>query len=536
VAYRGQLTVVEPDGSGMPPVGVSVEVADESVTLVPDSGSPITLEYLDLDDVWDEDYTLHLTDFAWRRYDLSMLGKAYGQVLADVRRLRNDKLQHDLLLTGVNLQDTFPQARYFPASGGEPVVCELRVFEDLMVVVPERGVMWGVPYSFVEEVRFDEDLYQTHVLVDDGAEHVFGMMGKRSQEFVKELKRNLDALAARTARTLGFLVPGLEPAVLSKVAARMRDGRAVQQRELDAVAPGVWPRLVDAVMGTPDLQSTYARLTSMCPPGWSALGVKAVLTTSDEGDAGPSGPWQGPDAATQRTGHLEHTRDSQAADRMESAGRSAGMQPGMGAMMAQMQEQMSGAASAAASEAARAAVAEAMAQMAPQQPAGGASGAAESGSGEDASDDSGDENVAGVTEDETGRDKTIMWFFTPLADGAKPLNAVAQEITSEKGHATYVFRLMPPEQFEAAKQAGDAALADAVTAAIARLNRALLTLNLRREPIYLTDDQIATGRWARYRAAVRKLDYLQWTRSAFLGRAIHNATWEQQLLDLAKHA
>jgi hypothetical protein len=95
---------------------------------------------------------------------------------------------------------------------------------------------------------------------------------------------------------------------------------------------------------------------------------------------------------------------------------------------------------------------------------------------------------------------------------------------------------MPPEEFEAARSAGDAALVDAVTAAIARLNRALLTLNFRREPIYLADDQIATGRYARYRAAVRKLDYLQWTRAAFLGRAIHNATWEQQLLDLAAKA
>ena len=92
MAYRGQLVVVERDGSAVPPVGVSVEVATESVTLIPDSGSPITLEYLDMDDVWDDDYTLHLTDFAARRYDLSMLGKAYGQVLADVRKLRNDKL------------------------------------------------------------------------------------------------------------------------------------------------------------------------------------------------------------------------------------------------------------------------------------------------------------------------------------------------------------------------------------------------------------------------------------------------------------
>jgi hypothetical protein len=144
--------------------------------------------------------------------------------------------------------------------------------------------------------------------------------------------------------------------------------------------------------------------------------------------------------------------------------------------------------------------------------------------------------VAGVSEGETGRDRTILWFFTPLAEGGEPRNAVAQEITSEKGHATYVFRLMAPEQFEAARAAGPEASAGAVAEAVARLNRALLTLNFRREPIYLTDDQIATGRYAKYRVALRKLDYLQWTRAAFLGRAVHNATWEQQVQDLLAKA
>ena len=530
MAYRGQLSVVV-DGVSGEAVPASVEVGEESVTIVPERGDPVTLEYLDVDDVWDDDYTLHLTDFAGRMYDLSMLGKAYGQVLADVRKLRNEKLQHDLLLTGINLQDTFP-ANHF--TGAEPVPCEIRVFEDLVVVVPERGVMWGLPYSFVEDVRFDEELYQVHVATDDGGSVVFGMMGKRSTEFVKGLRRNLDALAARTARTLGGLVPGLEPAVLSAVAARMRDGRAVQQREVDAVAPGVWPRLVDAVMGTPELRSTYDRLTSMCPPGWSALGVKAVLTESEDAGGGGSEPWEKASGGTSREGHLQHTRDVQAANRAESNGRSSGMPPGMGGMMAQMGDQMSGAASAAASEAAKAAVAEAMAQMQGGQAQPASAPAASDSGTEGAGTAEGDDAEAAAEEE--GRAQTVQWFFTPLADGGRPLNAVAQEVTSEKGHATYVFRLMPPSEFESARSAGDAALAGAVTAGVARLNRALLTLNFRREPIYLTDEQIATGRYARYRAAVRKLDYLQWTRQAFLGRAIHNTTWEQQLLDLASKA
>jgi hypothetical protein len=131
------------------------------------------------------------------------------------------------------------------------------------------------------------------------------------------------------------------------------------------------------------------------------------------------------------------------------------------------------------------------------------------------------------------RKTEILWYFVPLTDGGRPLNAVAQEVTSEKGKATYVFRLMEPERF--ASLSGRA-LEEAVGAAISRLNRALLALNFRREPIYLPEEQIAQGRYERYRVALRKLDYLRWAREAFLGRAIHNETWERQLLDAARRA
>jgi len=522
VAYRGELVVVEPGGSQGDAVPASIEVDDEAVTVVPERGDPHTLAFIDLDDVWDDDYTLRLTDFTGRRYDLSMLGKAYGQVLADVTRRRNDRLQHDLLLTGVNLRDTFP-GRVFPGGGEEPVPCEIRLFEDLMLVVPERGLMWGLPYSFVEGTRFDQELYQTHVLVDDGTEHVFGMLGKRSEEFPNELRRLLDALATRTARTLGLLVGGLEPAVLSRLAAAMRDGRAVQQRVVDAIAPGAWPRLEEAVVGTPELRQTYERMAAMCPPGWAALGVKAVLAESEAPGPDTDLPeYRTAAPATERQGHLQQTADSDAARRAErQAG--AGMPPGAASMLQQVQQQMGGAAS----EAARAAVAEAMAAM---------PGAAEPSGAAAVGDDQPVGGVEGIGEDESGRDRAILWFFTPFARDGRPANAVGQEITSEEGHATYVFRLMEPEDFAAAEGAGPEALAGAVAAAVARLNRALLTLNFRREPIYLSDEQVASGRYARYRAALRRLDYLQWTRRAFVGRAIHDATWERQLGDLIARA
>jgi hypothetical protein len=113
-----------------------------------------------------------------------------------------------------------------------------------------------------------------------------------------------------------------------------------------------------------------------------------------------------------------------------------------------------------------------------------------------------------------------------LSIDGRPANVVAQEVASEGGHATYLFRLMEQQRFDSLS--GEA-LADEVARGIASLNRALIQLNFRREPIYLSDEQIATGAFARYRVALRKLDYLRWARQAFLRRAIHNASWDAQV-------
>jgi hypothetical protein len=384
--------------------------------MVAEGGDPILLPYVDIEDLHDHDYTLTLTDHTGAAFELTMLGRAYGQVLAEVAKRRDELLERHLLLRGVDLQDTIPGKLF---GGREPDPVQVRLYRDLLVVIPERGTMFGIPFSFIDRVTWDEELYQLHVATDDGSEVVLGHLGRRSEELRDELGRLMDALARRTAQTLEALLPGTDPAMLGRLAAVMRDGRATQQREVDAIDPALWPALEGAVAGTEDLRRAYEHLKGLTPPGWAAFGVKAVLS--------------GPEEATEPPAEAE-----------------------------------------------------------PAPP----------------------EKV------------TDLWYFCPLSRDGGPANAVAHEVTSESGHATYVFRLMEADRFAALS--GEA-LAREVTRSIRRLNRALLQLNFRREPIYLPEEEIAAGPHARYRVALRKLDHLRWARESFLGRAIHNATWARQV-------
>jgi hypothetical protein len=126
----------------------------------------------------------------------------------------------------------------------------------------------------------------------------------------------------------------------------------------------------------------------------------------------------------------------------------------------------------------------------------------------------------------------LHWFFLPLAvkPGAKvPGNLVAWEATSRSGRATYFFRLVPPEQGAELQDAAKSAAL--VEAAIRQLNRAIVLLNFRREPIYLPDDSLQIQpRFHRYAIACRKLPELVRLRSSFLGRALHTSppAWQKQ--------
>jgi len=98
----------------------TLEPGDTALTILVTGGPPLELADTDIDDLFDDDYTLRLTDYTGRRYDLSMFGKAYGQIAADVAGRRRDRLQHDLLLTGIGKPEPFPGSVFGPTVGPRP--------------------------------------------------------------------------------------------------------------------------------------------------------------------------------------------------------------------------------------------------------------------------------------------------------------------------------------------------------------------------------------------------------------------------------
>jgi hypothetical protein len=97
--------------------------------------------------------------------------------------------------------------------------------------------------------------------------------------------------------------------------------------------------------------------------------------------------------------------------------------------------------------------------------------------------------------------------------------------------ATYLFHVMGQKEFS---QANDEELTRKLEDFIKGINRAMIDINFRREPIYLSDDQLDSTKYVQYRFAIQNIPSLRLLRNLFTARVIHSSPeqWKSDLSSL----
>lgn len=143
-----------------------------------------------------------------------------------------------------------------------------------------------------------------------------------------------------------------------------------------------------------------------------------------------------------------------------------------------------------------------------------------------------------------------LWFLIPIGNGdsteraaglsGRPAslvgNAIAMEAASLEGsgRATYFFRVVSRKDYQRLRMTED--LAREVNRTISTINRCMIEINFRREPIYLTDEQLNHPEFQRYRFSIARLPSLRSLRTLFIGRVIHSSPeqWKRDVMDLLR--
>lgn len=141
----------------------------------------------------------------------------------------------------------------------------------------------------------------------------------------------------------------------------------------------------------------------------------------------------------------------------------------------------------------------------------------------------------GLLGDLTGE---YIWFLIPIysVTRGEPGNAIAMEATAGEGggKATYFFRIVSRKDYPEFKEIEE--LHQEADNLIKRINRCMLDINFRREPIYLPDERLEEPPYLKYRFAVQRLPGLQTLRHLFIGRVIHASPeqWKEDVMNLLK--
>jgi len=97
--------------------------------------------------------------------------------------------------------------------------------------------------------------------------------------------------------------------------------------------------------------------------------------------------------------------------------------------------------------------------------------------------------------------------------------------------ATYFFRIMDRKEYSQAK---DEDLERELDRFTKNIERAMIDVNFRREPIFLSENQLASPKYVQYQFAIAKMPSLKILRSLFIGRVIHLSTeqWKTDVTSL----
>jgi hypothetical protein len=131
-----------------------------------------------------------------------------------------------------------------------------------------------------------------------------------------------------------------------------------------------------------------------------------------------------------------------------------------------------------------------------------------------------------------------LWFLVPIfsLDSTQPGNAIAMEASTNDGssRATYFFRITDLNTYLNFKSLEE--LQVAVDETLKMITRDLINVNFRREPIYLTSEQLNSTAYVGYLRTIAKVASLRELRRLFIGRVMHYTPeqWSGDVMQLLK--
>ncbi len=457
-----------------------IDFEKETLTVKPSSGDALDIPVNEIDNISGVDYKINLTLSSRETLILSELGYAYEDFLRVLTKLRADVAQKDMLMKESEKKGPVEAFFVYSAANGDIITkgdCRLALFETGLVVISESGTPMRFPYSDISQ--FSEDDFALLMQTEDGEKLRFSKMGRQFDPTKEAVSKILNELSVNTQNLLREMLPSADQMVVRKIAALMRDGKAARKGDIETISAKAWKDLENK-LAEAGMKNEYDFLKSLSNQEKVCIGIKRGLMGSLTGDyiwfLTPvyGGPKKPGNAIAMEAYNLKPPEKKESGTAITAKNASEAGGPGIG--LAGMQQ------------------------------------------------------LAAATISKAALPDSYYPDLTPLTQDA----ADSEESPDKGGKATYFFRIASKDEYKNFKN--QAELDKQVDTLIKTINRCMLSINFRREPIYLDEEKLEESQYKKYRLAVRSIPALQTLRQSFIGRVIHSSPkqWENDVKDLLK--
>lgn len=257
-----------------PPAECKLALLEDGLRVKPKEGPALFYSLRDIVELAGADFRVSLVMFSGEKLALSELGYDYEDFLRTLAKRRNEQIISDLLIKEkVRLGDVKGELAGVP--------CELRLYETALVIMPDQAELVRVPLADITENRQAD--FRLTVKAGDSRQYVFTMMGSWLDPFSRELQTALAELSLRAQALLKMLSPGLSPEATRQLAEHFREGRAAAKKEVEKLAPGLWPVLEQKLAGAVE-QGDPKYLFSLADREQVLFGLKRGLGGGGEAD------------------------------------------------------------------------------------------------------------------------------------------------------------------------------------------------------------------------------------------------------------
>ncbi|MDW8034225.1 MAG: hypothetical protein RMI79_04785, partial [Nitrososphaerota archaeon] len=216
-------------------------IDEEYLTLSPRFGSILPFHLRDINEIRVENYRIILLTKSLEKVVLFNLGHDFEDFLRVLTRMRNEVIIKDLLM-GETLRkgDVETEFVYYDENGIEKIsgMGRIRLYETGLVMIPERGDIFRIPYGDIEKVS--EGYYEITLSIELGERLILRKMGFEHEPFIKALSEILNELQSKTVSIIRELFPAIDSFSLRKLATVMKEGKAVKKSEIDSINPKIW--------------------------------------------------------------------------------------------------------------------------------------------------------------------------------------------------------------------------------------------------------------------------------------------------------